>query len=418
VMSHDASPVESNSRPTVLLHRLRWVTRAVALLAGTVLLYLPVNGHGWPMHVSAISPLVCVALVLVTHSAPWTILPAAAVALMAMVRRRWFCHWVCPTGCCADGVSWLGRRCGRRSTRFPAVGGALAALILIGACLGYPLLLWTDPLALWSGAVGVGIAPSHWAALAGIGGLACALLVSFLWPQLWCSRLCPLGSLQDWIAQGAAQCLKFGRRLAQPPTGPTSAGQATPPRARLSRRVALGSALGLSWGWCQQHWPTPVSRPLRPPGAAPERQFTSLCVRCGNCLRACPTEVIAPADLNQGLTGWLTPTVTYNTGYCLESCNRCTTVCPSGALTFVALERKLQAIIGVPRVDMNVCLLGDDRDCRVCRNQCPFAAIRLEFDEEQYTLVPRVDMHRCPGCGACEVACPTTPRKAITVRPL
>lgn len=418
MMSLDASSTAANSRPTAILHRLRWMTRAAALLAGAVLLYLPVNGYGWPLHVPAFSPLVCAALILATHSAPWSILPAVAVTIMAVVRRRWFCHWVCPTGCCADGASWLGRRCGRRPPRFPALAGALALFILAGAGLGYPLLLWADPLALWSGAVGGGIAPSRWIALTGVMGFACALLVSFIWPQLWCTRLCPLGGLQDWITQGTAQGVKLGRHLVPQPVSRRPEERTTRGHSRIPRRAMIGSALGLSWGWCQMHWPKPSSRPLRPPGAALERQFTSLCVRCGSCFRACPTGIITTADLNLGLAGWLTPTIMYTTNYCLESCNRCTTVCPSGALTFVSLERKLQAVIGVPRVDMKVCLLGDDRDCRVCRNQCPYEAIRLEFDEEQYTLVPRVDMHRCPGCGACEAACPTTPRKAITVRPL
>ena len=81
------------------------------------------------------------------------------------------------------------------------------------------------------------------------------------------------------------------------------------------------------------------------------------------------------------------------------------------------LEHKLQAVIGVPLVDMNVCLLGADRECAICRNRCPYAAIRLVFDEKEYTLTPQVDPRRCNGCGACQVACPTQPHKAIVVRP-
>jgi ferredoxin len=141
-------------------------------------------------------------------------------------------------------------------------------------------------------------------------------------------------------------------------------------------------------------------------------------MRCGNCVRACPAKVIQADSSDRGVFGWLAPVVRFTEDYCREDCTRCTEVCPSGALAPVTVEGKQRALIGFPRVDMDVCWLGDDRDCAVCRTHCPFDAISFRFDEETYTLTPEVNPERCPGCGACEVACPTQPTKAIVVYPL
>jgi formate hydrogenlyase subunit 6/NADH:ubiquinone oxidoreductase subunit I len=83
----------------------------------------------------------------------------------------------------------------------------------------------------------------------------------------------------------------------------------------------------------------------------------------------------------------------------------------------LGVGEKAKVALGAPEVDMSVCLLGDDRECSECRRWCPYEAIRYVFSEAEYTLVPVVDMAKCTGCGACEMACPVKPKKAIVVLP-
>ena len=158
-------------------------------------------------------------------------------------------------------------------------------------------------------------------------------------------------------------------------------------------------------------------KPLRPPGAVGEDQFTGLCERCGNCGRVCPSCILHP-DLGQfGADSFLTPVLRFDREYCLETCQRCTHVCPSGALRRLTAEEKPRAAISLPRVDMSVCLLSEPRECAICGHACPYGAITFVWSEADYVSTPQVDPHRCNGCGACKVKCPTTPGKAIVVYP-
>ena len=81
------------------------------------------------------------------------------------------------------------------------------------------------------------------------------------------------------------------------------------------------------------------------------------------------------------------------------------------------MKDKITTRIGLARVDMELCLLAEDRECSACRNNCPFEAITYVWSDIEYMLTPDIDPSRCPGCGACEIACPTKPAKAIVVFP-
>jgi ferredoxin len=112
----------------------------------------------------------------------------------------------------------------------------------------------------------------------------------------------------------------------------------------------------------------------------------------------------------------LAPLVRYEKKYCLEDCNACTQVCPSGALQALDLKQKRTYAIGEALVDLSLCVLALERmDCDACMRSCAFEAVRIHWDEDRYIAYPVVDRGRCNGCGACEVACPAYDTKAIRV---
>ena len=116
--------------------------------------------------------------------------------------------------------------------------------------------------------------------------------------------------------------------------------------------------------------------PLRPPGAIDEDEFTGLCIRCGNCVRACPSGIIHPDTGQAGILGFLAPLVRYEREYCNEECNACVKACPSGALQSLNLEQKNKYIIGTASVDTSLCLWGYS-DCNTCIRACPYEAVEV-----------------------------------------
>lgn len=407
-MSNKALQDESAIEPTGIGNHYRFGIRIICLIAAVFCLLPICNAEVLLPIVPALSPFVAVASVLATKTIRPLFCLGLVVGLVALIRHRWFCRWVCPMGLCLDGVSRLGRGLKRKPHQAISAGRWFLALTLGGAILGFPLFLWCDPLALFAAMF---LLTEKHQLLTGIISLvifALLLVLSLLRPHIWCRGLCPLGAFQDLLAIISRYSMLDSGYLIQESRIQNRG-------YRVARRTVLGLSAGVvSAGVLRLAGSKPV-RPLRPPGAIEELCFKGLCTRCGNCIRSCPYNIIRRDTEPHSVLGILTPVLTFDKDYCREDCIRCTKVCPSGALAALDIQNKPEVHIGLAEVDMKICLLGEDRECSACKRWCPYGAIRYVFSEAEYTLVPVIDSGKCNGCGACEKACPTSPDKAIRI---
>jgi ferredoxin-type protein NapF len=354
-----------------------------------------------------LSPFLAFGSMLATRTISMVALLALPVLLLALWFPRWFCRYGCPTGFLQEILQRCRPTKPRAWQRVPEIGKWLVAITLGGACLGYPLFLLLDPLALFNGFLNAWRQPlSDASVVAGVGLLA-LLFLDFALPRLWCQRLCPLGASQELLAWPRR---RLGSRKCD--DSPETPVQREP---WLGRRLFLGGCAGALGVLLVNKARASKPPPLRPPGALPEAQFTGVCIRCGNCAQTCPSRVIQPDLGASGLAGWLTPLLRFDDGYCREDCYRCGQVCPSGAIARLTLADKRRRIIGPAQVDLDTCLLANGRECTACLKGCPYQAILMHSPDGGFSNEPRVDLARCNGCGACEAVCPVRPRRAIRV---
>ncbi len=302
--------------------------------------------------------------------------------------------------------------------------------------------------------------------------LALAIGLSYFSRRYWCRTICPLGALlglvgrwgawRRWVTgcltchrcvtdckmgaipqeqpsrTVAAECILCYNCISCPKQDIVHIGLGSDKEGHLtdlgiSRRKFLAAAgVGIAYGAVAS---TGMSRKplsdklIRPPGAItrmPDGSFERMseddlratCVRCGNCMKTCPTGVIQPAVIEAGFDGFYTPMMVPRVGWCEQSCTACGDVCPTGALVPFTENEKYAIQIGRAWVNKSKCLAWRQGDlwklCLVCYEHCPYGAIEL-FDVKGRKQ-PAVDEEKCVGCGQCENRCPIDPEKAITVQ--
>jgi len=149
--------------------------------------------------------------------------------------------------------------------------------------------------------------------------------------------------------------------------------------AALLTGIAAAPLMRLAGG-VGENWNPEV---IRPPGALAESEFLRRCIKCGQCMRVCPTNVIHPAGLQAGIEGIWTPVLNFRMGTsgCQKGCIACGNICPTAAIRPISLDERLgrgdftsqgSVRIGTAFVDRNRCLpWAMERPCIVCQENCP-----------------------------------------------
>jgi ferredoxin len=163
-------------------------------------------------------------------------------------------------------------------------------------------------------------------------------------------------------------------------------------------------------------------RLIRPPGVTSEREFLNKCIRCGNCMKICPTNGLQPVIFESDLAGIWAPHLVPEIGYCEYNCNLCGNVCPTSAIPKLNLAQKKEQKLGLAYIDKNICIpWSQNKECIVCEEHCPVPTKAIKTYDEVFEgkkiKKPYVDASLCVGCGICQNKCPTRPLRAIKVQP-
>ena len=298
--------------------------------------------------------------------------------------------------------------------------------------------------------------------------LVAIALLAYYQPRFWCRNLCPAGALMGLCSrapvlrrQVGESCSGCGRCVRECPvsaisedprktvhsecivclkcreicpesaisfaSGINDSGERPAHVDPTRRGVLLALATGLGTAGLLRTgvgYPTTSGKEqvladpelIRPPGSLPEAEFLARCVRCGECMKACPTNTLQPTWLKAGLEGLFSPVMLPRLAACAVHCNVCGKVCPTGAIRDVPLIEKQHAKVGTAWIARQKCLAWEqDKKCLVCDEVCPYNAVSFQPVTGRRNTVPFIIANRCTGCGWCETKCPVAGASAILV---
>ena len=420
---------------------LKYIRRIVALTV-FVLCILAFSGkfYGIKIFDVQISALVQSAMLNTTVGA---LVLLVALLLITLIFGRIYCSTLCPLGLLQELLMILfyplkkmlkiNRPFWQKHYGF----SYMLAAVCFGGVLGGTVIILRhfDPYSVFGNAVALGIY-----------GLCfvCALAVLvFFKDRFFCTNICPVGAILGWISRCSLfkirinpdMCVSCAKCAQKCPTGSIdfknhkvnnetcikcfnclgschrgaltySMKEDNDAAFDMGRReflvkgssfilLALAFRAGLTY---TRRVGQKFKKAILPAGAKSSREFANHCLNCNLCVKNCPMKVIKKANGKFPVVH-----LDYSKSHCDYNCNKCSEVCPSGALRRMTLEEKQHTKIGTAHVNTKMCV-----KCGLCALECPRKIISKKAGD-----FPVVNADACIGCGACQNVCPVG---AIKVR--
>lgn len=417
------------------MKKLLYVRLFIAAVVG-VLSVLAFGGLFYPVKIFDVQFTALLQRALVDFSLTAGIL-LAGLLLVTFLFGRIYCSALCPLGLYQEFLMLVFRR--KVSLQKSRPYKYFLAAAVFGALIGGTVCLvrLIDPYTLFGSAAG--------GAWFGLGFLAVLTVVVLFKGRLFCSNICPVGAVLGLVSRYSvnkmyideSSCVSCGLCASKCPTGSIDfknktvdnetcikcfkcmggcrrsgvhygrkAGTPVPFNAGRRRFLVGGAALAVSAlavkGGIElgKAVAAKVKKVIVPAGAGSAEEFANRCLNCNLCVQNCPMKIIKKADGDYNAVH-----LDYGDSFCNYECNKCSQVCPSGAIKRLTLAEKQKTQIGLAVIDTDTCV-----KCGLCVMKCPREAIAKEDGE-----FPQVDANKCIGCGACQAACPV---KAIAVLPV
>jgi len=414
----------------------------------------------WVAKFLEIDPLTAIATALATHAVYSGLIFSLMILLLTIALGRVFCSWICPFGTLHHVVGWAFGRwtTGHRievnryrhsyATKYVILIATLAAAVFGSVQIGL-----LDPIATIYRSFTIAVMPALQTAAPGrfgdlriyqlawlIGAMLLVLVgLNLVIPRLFCRVLCPLGALLGVFArfslwrierdtdtctscglcaahcEGAcdpdgslrkSECLVCFNCIEDCPHDALRFGYLPPRHTEVTnpdldrRRILVAGLAGLAFiplaraaGASGKAYSSTV---IRPPGAVEEQEFLKRCIKCGQCMRVCPTNVLQPAMLEAGIEGLWTPLMSFRVGFCQLNCVACGQVCPTGAIQRITLQEKLglgtcaaagPIRLGTASYDLGRCLpWGKATPCVVCEEVCPVSPKAIYTEWQQFLM--------------------------------
>ncbi len=409
----------------------------------------------WVSKFLEVDPLVSVSTAITTHTLYKGLAWSLIILIPTLFLGRFFCNWICPYGIIHHFTGWLFNTRNSQqkieSNRYrPLYAFKYYVLVgmLVAALLGSLQIGLLDPIVFVYRSFTVAVLPTANMPLQDVLGdykmHAYAWLIGFLFlffvtmnvfiPRFFCRVVCPLGALLGVFSRFAFwrierdpvkctdcdMCLLSCEGASDPHKQlrmsecfvcfnciedcphealsfsllPAPAHEVKSPDIRRRRALFAALAGGLFFTWTKGSGKSTrdfSAKAIRPPGSVEELEFLERCIKCDQCIRVCPTNVLQPATLEMGLEGLWTPVMNFRMGACQYQCTACGHVCPTGAIQRITVEEKLglgdwaevgPIKLGTAHFDLGRCLpWSKNIPCVVCEEVCPTApkAIHTEY---------------------------------------